>query len=47
MQVDMSKILYNEKVMGDLEYYDIEDEIIDYDDSQEWYNNIEATEADD
>ena len=47
MQVDMSRFVYNERVMGDLEYYDIEDEIIDYDDSQEWYNNIYEAEADD
>lgn len=45
MQVDMSRIIYNENVMGDLEYYDIEDEIIDYDDSNEWYNIYES-EAD-
>ena len=49
MQVDMSQIIYNEKVMGDLDYYDNED-IIVYDDSGEWYNqyneDIEATEAD-
>lgn len=38
MQVDMSKILYNENVMGDLDYYeDIEDALV-YDDSEEWYN---------
>ena len=50
MQVDMSQIIYNEKVMGDLDYYD-NDDIIVYDDSEEWYNqyneDIKATEADD
>ena len=47
MQVDMSKILYNERVMGDLDYYDdIDSDLIVYDDSEEWYNNIYASEAD-
>lgn len=46
MQVDMSKILYNENVMGDLDYYEEIDDIVVYDDSEEWYNNIYASEAD-
>lgn len=46
MQVDMSKILYNENVMGDLEFYEEVDDIVVYDDSEEWYNNIYASEAD-
>lgn len=50
MQVDMSKILYNEKVMGDLDYYEEDVELAVYDDSGEWYNqyndNIDASEAD-
>lgn len=49
MQVDMSKILYNEKVMGDLDYYeDIDSDLIVYDDSGEWYNqynDIDGSEA--
>lgn len=48
MQVDMSKIVYNEKVMGDLDYYD-NDDIIVYDDTNEWYNQyneIDESEAD-
>lgn len=50
MQVDMSKIIYNEKVMGDLDYYEEIDDIIVYDDSGEWYNqynDIDGSEADD
>lgn len=47
MQVDMSKILYNENVMGDLDYYEDVEDVLVYDDSEEWYNNIEVTEADD
>lgn len=47
MQVDMSKFLYNENVMGDLDYYEDIEDILVYDDSEEWYNNIEVTEADD
>lgn len=50
MQVDMSKFLYNEKVMGDLDYYDHDEELAVYDDSSEWYNQyndeIDASEAD-
>jgi hypothetical protein len=51
MQVDMSKILYNERVMGDLDYYENhDDELAVYDDSGEWYNqytdDIYASEAD-
>lgn len=39
MQIDMSKILYNEYVFGERDYYeDIEEDIIVYDDSEEWYN---------
>lgn len=38
MQADMSKFLYNENVMGDLDYYEELDDIIVYDDSGEWYN---------
>ena len=47
MQVDMSKFLYNENVMGDLDYYEDIEDVLVYDDSEEWYNNIEVTEADD
>lgn len=47
MQVDMSKFLYNENVMGDLDYYEDVEDVLVYDDSEEWYNNIEVTEADD
>jgi hypothetical protein len=47
MIVDMSKILYNKRVMGD---YENIDDIIVYDDSGEWYNqyndDIDASEAD-
>lgn len=44
--------MYNENVMkytgGTLpEVYDEEEDIVVYDDSSEWYNNIEASEADD
>jgi hypothetical protein len=48
MQVDMSKFLYNENVMGDLDYYEEAEDIFVYDDSGEWYNiyNIDASEAD-
>lgn len=38
MQVDMSKILYNERVIGDIDYYEDIEDIIVYDDSEEWYN---------
>ena len=39
MQADMSNMLYNEYVMGDVDYYeDLEENIGIYDDSQEWYN---------
>lgn len=38
MQVDMSKILYNERVMGDFDYYEEDAELAVYDDSDEWYN---------
>lgn len=39
MQIDMSKIIYNEYVMGERDYYeDIEEDIVVYDDSEEWYN---------
>ena len=39
MQADMSKMLYNEYVMGERDYYeDREEDIIVYDDSEEWYN---------
>lgn len=42
MQPDMTKMLYNEYVMGDRDYYeDIEDEVGVYDDSGEWYNQDE------
>ena len=49
MQADMNNILYNERVMGDLDYYeDIDDLIVD--DSGEWYNqyndDIDESEAD-
>ena len=47
MQVDMSKFLYNENVMGDLDYYEDVEDVLVYDDSEEWYNNIDVTEADD
>lgn len=31
--------IYNEYVLGDIDYYeDIYEEIIEYDDSSEWYN---------
>jgi len=31
--------IYNEYVLGDVDYYeDIYEEIIEYDDSSEWYN---------
>lgn len=31
--------IYNEYVLGDVDYYeDIYEEIIEYDDSNEWYN---------
>jgi len=50
MQVDMRKILYNERVMGDLDYYEEDVELAVYDDSSEWYNqyndSIDASEAD-
>jgi hypothetical protein len=46
MQVDMSKILYNEYVMGDYDYYEDHDDIVVIDDSGEWYNNIDESEAD-
>ena len=46
MQVDMSKILYNEYVMGDLDYYEDHEDILVIDDSGEWYNNIDESEAD-
>ena len=38
MQVDMSKFLYNENVMGDVDYYEDVEDILVYDDSEEWYN---------
>lgn len=31
--------IYNEYVLGDVDYYeDIYEEIVEYDDSDEWYN---------
>jgi hypothetical protein len=31
--------IYNEYVLGDVDYYeDIYEEIVEYDDSSEWYN---------
>jgi hypothetical protein len=48
MQTNNSKILYNEYVMGDIDYYEsLEESYIIYDDSQEWYNKIDESEADD
>lgn len=42
MQPDMTKMLYNEYVMGDRDYYeDMDNEIGVYDDSSEWYNQDE------
>jgi len=51
MMPDMSKMLYNEYVMGDYDYYeDMENEVVVYDDSGEWYNqytdDIDESEAD-
>lgn len=47
MQTNNSKILYNEYVMGDIDYYEsLEESYIIYDDSQEWYNKIDESEAD-
>lgn len=38
--------IYNEYVLGDVDYYeDIHEEIVEYDDSNEWYN-IDESEAD-
>jgi len=38
--------IYNEYVLGDVDYYeDIYEEIVEYDDSNEWYN-IDESEAD-
>lgn len=48
MQADMSKMLYNEYVMGDYDYYEDHDDIVVIDDSGEWYNqynDIDGSEA--
>ena len=38
--------IYNEYVLGEVDYYeDIYEEIIEYDDSNEWYN-IDDSEVD-
>lgn len=44
MQVDMSKIFYNERVIGDIDYYEDIEDIIVYDDSEEWYNIYDGGE---